>query len=130
MKAGEVELSENGGATVVGCCVGDDSGDKLARDDRSDEAIEIMSLSVNKLGQNSISSSRSNDRVASNFIRYAETWVEVSGRSFILRTPRNCFCGFCVTDSLAVLRFRPPWWVCETAAADTGVGCCWWALKW
>jgi hypothetical protein len=42
MKAGEVELREKGGATVVGCCVGDDSGDKLASDDRSDEAIDTF----------------------------------------------------------------------------------------
>jgi hypothetical protein len=40
MKAGDVELREKGGATVVGCCVGEDSGDRLAKDDRSEEAIE------------------------------------------------------------------------------------------
>jgi len=66
MKAGEVELREKGGATVVGCCVGDDSGDKLARDDRSDEAIDTLSLSVRRLGMKSKSSSSSNERVASN----------------------------------------------------------------
>lgn len=42
MKAGEVELSEKGGATEFSCCVGDDSGDRLARDDRSDEAIDTI----------------------------------------------------------------------------------------
>jgi aminopeptidase-like protein len=30
------------GAIVVGCCVGDDSGDKLARDERSEEAIDDL----------------------------------------------------------------------------------------
>lgn len=69
MNAGDVELREKGGATVVGCCVGEDSGDRLARDDRSDDAMDTISLSVNKLGQNSMSSSRSKDRVASNFVR-------------------------------------------------------------
>jgi len=69
MNAGEVELREKGGATVVGCCVGEDSGDKLASDDRSDEAIENLSLSVNRFGMKSKSSSSSNDRVASNFMR-------------------------------------------------------------
>lgn len=37
MKAGEEELSENPGATVWGCCVGEDSGELLARDERSEE---------------------------------------------------------------------------------------------
>jgi hypothetical protein len=27
---------------VVGCCVGDDSGDKLARDERSEDAIDDL----------------------------------------------------------------------------------------
>lgn len=49
----------------------------------------------------------------------------------MLLTPRNCFWGFCETDSLGALRFRPPWWPWEeTPGAVTGVGCCWWALKW
>ncbi len=42
MKTGDVELRENGGATVLGCCVGEASGDKLAKDDRSDEAIDDL----------------------------------------------------------------------------------------
>jgi hypothetical protein len=44
MKAGDVELREKAGATDVGCCVGEDSGDMLASDDRSDEheAIDIL----------------------------------------------------------------------------------------
>jgi hypothetical protein len=42
MKAGDVELREKGGATVVGCCVGEDSGDMLARDDRSEEAMDTI----------------------------------------------------------------------------------------
>jgi hypothetical protein len=76
-----------------------------------------------------MSSSRSNDRTASNRMRkFARFAVSVS--SFILLTPRNCFCEFCATDSFGALRFRPPWWLCETAVAVAGVGCCWWALKW
>jgi hypothetical protein len=39
---GEDELSEKAGAMVIGCCVGDDSGDKLARDERSEEAIDDL----------------------------------------------------------------------------------------
>jgi hypothetical protein len=41
MKAGDVELRENAGATVFGCCVGDDSGELLASEDRSDDALWI-----------------------------------------------------------------------------------------
>lgn len=41
-KDGDEELSEKGGAIVVGCWVGDDSGDKLARDERSEEAIDDL----------------------------------------------------------------------------------------
>jgi hypothetical protein len=40
MNGGEVELSENPGATVWGCCVGDESGELLASDERSEE-LEI-----------------------------------------------------------------------------------------
>lgn len=40
MKAGDEELREKPGATVWGCCVGDDSGELLASDDRSD-ALEM-----------------------------------------------------------------------------------------
>ncbi len=40
MKAGEDELRENPGATVWGCCVGEDSGELLASDERS-EALEM-----------------------------------------------------------------------------------------
>jgi hypothetical protein len=43
MKGGDEELREKTGATVWGCCVGDDSGELLARDDRSDEAMETAS---------------------------------------------------------------------------------------
>jgi hypothetical protein len=72
-----------------------------------------------------MSSSKSNDWAASNFNRNAESAVD-SLSSFMLRTPRNCFCGFCDTDSLGALRFRPPWWLCETGA---GLGCVAWAWK-
>jgi hypothetical protein len=36
MKGGEDELSEKAGATDVGCCVGDDSGELLASEERSE----------------------------------------------------------------------------------------------
>ena len=39
MKAGEVELREKPGATMVGCCVGEDSGELLASEDRSEDAL-------------------------------------------------------------------------------------------
>jgi len=40
MKGGEEELREKPGATVWGCCVGEDSGELLAREERSD-ALEM-----------------------------------------------------------------------------------------
>lgn len=40
MKAADVEFREKPGATVCGCCVGEDSGELLASDDRS-EALEM-----------------------------------------------------------------------------------------
>ena len=85
---GDDELREKAGATVCGCCVGEDSGELLARDERSEplmdticcdervsqlsrshsstyarsgEAEILTSLSVKRPGQNSRSSSRSND---------------------------------------------------------------------
>src|SRR5690554_2417319 len=36
-KGGDDELREKAGATLCGCCVGDESGELLAREDRSDE---------------------------------------------------------------------------------------------
>lgn len=129
MKGGDVELREKAGATVWGCCVGDDSGELPARDERSDDALWIddTSLSVSRLGQNSMSSSRSKDRTSSNFDRKAATDA-VSLRSFMLRTPRNCLCECCETESLGALRFRP-WWPCDTAGGVTAVGLPWCALK-
>jgi hypothetical protein len=40
MNAAELELREKPGATVCGCCVGEDSGELLASDERS-EALEM-----------------------------------------------------------------------------------------
>jgi hypothetical protein len=40
MKAGDVELREKPGATVLGCCVGEESGELLANEERSD-ALEM-----------------------------------------------------------------------------------------
>lgn len=89
MKAGDVELREKPGATVLGCWVGEESGELLAKEERSDELeIETKSLSVNRPGQNSMSSSRSNERLVSNLLRKAEREA-VSVSSFMLRTPRN-----------------------------------------
>ena len=113
IKGGEDELREKPGATLLGCCVGEDSGELLAKDDLSD-ALEIdtsccdesqnwdeqeevvgdpakvlTSVSVSRLGQNSISSSKSKERTDSNLVRKASSDVE-SDSSFMLRTPRNC----------------------------------------
>jgi hypothetical protein len=94
---------------VVGCCVGEPWGELLAREERSDDElwIDTRSLSVKRPGQNSMSSSRSNDRTSSNFVRKLDTDTD-SVSSFILLTPRNCLCVFCETDNLGALRFRPP----------------------
>lgn len=123
MKAGDVELREKD-ATCCGCCVGDALGELLDSDDRSDEEllIDTRSFSVNSLGQNSMSSSRSNDLLASNCDRKLET-DDDSVSSFMLLTPRNCRCEFCETDSLGALRLRPPWWLWLTEGA-AAVG--WW----
>lgn len=53
--------------------MGEDCGELLAFDDRSDEEelIDWISSSVSKSGQNSKSSSKSNDRPASNLARKA-----------------------------------------------------------
>lgn len=85
-------------------------------------AEQLTSVSVNRLGQNSMSSSRSKERLVSNFVRNAVREA-VSLSSFILRTPRNWRCEFWETDRRGALRFRPPWWLC-----DTGAGCAAWAL--
>lgn len=89
MKAGDVELREKPGATVLGCCVGEESGELLANEERSDALeMETKSVSVNRPGQNSMSSSRSKDRLVSNLVRKAVSEA-VSLSSFMLRTPRN-----------------------------------------
>lgn len=53
----------------------------------------LTSLSVNRAGQNSISSSSSNERTDSNFVRKVESEAD-SLNSFMLRTPRNCLWAF------------------------------------
>lgn len=143
-KGGEDELSEKAGATLWGCWVGDESGEVLASEDRSEalwmdtswddsglvgledrdeftDPAGLTSLSVSRLGQNSRSSSRSKDLVASKRVRKVSSAV-VSGISFMLRAARNCLLAFCETDSLGALRLRP-WWLCELEAPGTaGVG--------
>lgn len=111
-KGGDDELSRKPDATCCGRCVGECSGELLAKDDRSEDALwmDCMSLSVNKPGQNSMSSSRSNARPDSNFVRKEDTAPD-SANSFMLRTPRKDLCEFCETDSLGALRFRPVWWL-------------------
>lgn len=123
-KAGEVELREKVEATCCGCCVGEALGELLDSDDRSDDPLlmDTISLSVSSLGQNSMSSSRSNERLASNCDRKADTETD-SLNSFMLLTPRNCLWEFWETDSLGARRFRPPWWLWGTVGAGA-VG--WW----
>lgn len=72
--------------------MGEAFGELLDNDERSEEAllIDTRSISVNNLGQNSMSSSRSNERLASNCDRKADTEAD-SLNSFMLLTPRNCF---------------------------------------
>jgi len=78
-------------------------------EERSDALeMETMSLSVNRLGQNSMSSSSSKERPASNLARNVEREA-VSLSSFMLRTPRNCRWVFWDTDMRGALRLRPPW---------------------
>lgn len=98
--------------------MGEALGELLDNEDRSEEALlmETRSVSVNSLGQNSMSSSRSKDRLASNWVRKADTEAD-SLSSFMLLTPRNCFWGFWETESLGALRLRPPWWLWDTGAA-------------
>lgn len=94
MNDGDVELSENDVATDVGCWVGELCGELLAKDERSDPLfIDTRSLSVKRPGQNSKSSSRSNDRVASNFMRKLLRGKEIS-ISFL--PERNLCWRFCV----------------------------------
>ena len=73
------------------------------------------SSSVSRPGQNSKSSSRSNDRPASNLARNAVT-AGASASSLMLFTPRNCLWECCVA-SLGARRDRPPWWVWIAAVA-------------
>jgi len=67
----------------------------------------LTSLSVNKAGQNSMSSSKSKDLPASNFCRKVVTDT-VSVSSFILLTPLNCLCEFWEVERRGALRERPP----------------------
>jgi len=69
--------------------------------------LQLTSSSVNKPGQNSRSSSKSNDLPASNRAREAE----VGGFGFnvvMLRPPRNSLCEFWDADSRGALLDRPP----------------------
>ena len=70
--------------------------------------LRLTSSSVNRPGQNSKSSSRSNDLPASKRAREADT-TGASVSSFMLRTPRNCRCEFCDEDKRGALRDRPAW---------------------
>jgi len=87
----------------------------------------LTSASDNSIGQNSRSSSRSNDLPASNFCRKFVTWG-CSAISFILLTPRNCLWLFWEVDRRGARRERPPWCACDEAdCAVEGIGL-WWAL--
>lgn len=83
----------------------------------SGERGGLTSVSVKSLGQNSMSSSRSKDRLASNCDRKALTVGDSTDSSLMLFMPRNCFGAFCDTDTLGALLFRPPWWLCDTEGA-------------
>jgi len=87
----------------------------------------LTSLSVNKAGQNSMSSSRSKDLPASNFCRKVVTEA-VSVSSFILLTPLNCLWEFWEVERRGALRERPPWWECDDDAGPFAEVGCWWAL--
>lgn len=93
--------------------MGEDSGELLASEERSEEEMEtswlnlsenagedapderslLTSLSVRRPGQNSMSSSRSKERTASNLVRKAER-AAVSFISLMPRTPRYWRCEF------------------------------------
>jgi len=77
MKGGDDELREKAGVAWIGC-EGECLGELLAREERSDEALwmETRSLSVNRPGQNSMSSSRSKERPASNLERKTARFIE------------------------------------------------------
>lgn len=72
------------------------------------QAIKRTSSSVSKPGQNSKSSSKSNDLPASKRARNADTGGD-SASSFILLTPRNCRCEFWDEDGRGALRDRAAW---------------------
>jgi hypothetical protein len=84
---------------------------------QGDVGRELTSLSVNKPGQNSRSSSRSKDRPASNLLR-KELTEATSAKSFIVRPPRICLWVFWETERRGARRLRPPalWW-------PIGAGC-------
>jgi hypothetical protein len=106
---GDDELREKLGATVCGCWVGEDCGELLANEERSEALdIETKSVSVNRPGQNSMSSSRSKERLVSNLVRKAER-AAVSLSSFMPRR-RSCLWEFWETVMRGALRLRPPWW--------------------
>ena len=81
----------------------------------------LTSSSVSRLGQNSKSSSKSNERPASKRIRNAEL-VGLSVNSFMLLTPRNCRCEFWELDRRGALLERPPWWLCDDECDDADEG--------
>jgi hypothetical protein len=98
------------------CCSGESDRYRLREGDESTGLGGLLtSLSVSRPGQNSRSSSRSNDRPASNRVRNADR-AAVSVSSLMLRTPRNWRCG-CETFWRGVLRLRLLVWWCETGAA-------------
>jgi len=67
----------------------------------------LTSSSVNNPGQNSRSSSRSNDLPASKRAREADT-TGLSVNSFMLLNPLNCLWEFWEADRRGALRDRPP----------------------
>lgn len=97
------------------------SADKVRLITKAVSSNILTSLSVNSVGQNSRSSSRSKDLPASNSLRKKVTLCGGSAISFMLRTPRNVFLWlFCEVDNRGARRDLP-WWEAACAVEGTGL---------
>jgi len=108
------------------CWRGDDSGEPLDKDDRSDpeEWMDWRSSSVSRWkGQNISSSSKSNDLAASKSLRNAVIFGASTTNSLGVRTCRKCL-WLWAADNRGALRDRPPWWLWEVCAFICDGWCC------